>query len=395
VTTPANTEAALACRGLAKRYPGQSSYALGGADGGVSFDVSRGELFALLGPSGCGKTTTLRIIGGFVPPSAGQVFIAGEDVTRKRPYARPTNTVFQSYALFPHMSVGSNVAFGLAMHRVPRPERRRRVAEALALVGLPGWEDRRVTELSGGQAQRCALARSIVNRPTVLLLDEPLGALDLKLRREMQDELARLKASTDTTFVHVTHDQEEACAIADRIAVMEAGQIVQVDTPLDLYRSPRTSYVATFIDAGTLIRGRAVVTGDVLELRGDAVTVRGLRPTNLNGRAPVAAVVSPDRVRLQPGSDVPAGEVGRFRGVVDRIVFTGSAFEVHVHAESGLALRCTLSIDELQRLRGAVEEGATVTVSWRPEDVIFVEDTGDAPADNEAAEAPAAETGPT
>lgn len=340
MTTPANTEAALACRGLAKRYPGQSSYALGGADGGVSFDVSRGELFALLGPSGCGKTTTLRIIGGFVPPSAGQVFIAGEDVTRKRPYARPTNTVFQSYALFPHMSVGSNVAFGLAMHRVPRPERRRRVAEALALVGLPGWEDRRVTELSGGQAQRCALARSIVNRPTVLLLDEPLGALDRTLRERLTGELRDIIKQTGTTSVYVTHDQTEAFAVADRIILMDAGLIVQSGTPAEVYRQPATAFAARFLGLNNLVEGMAIgdaQTNVVRTVLGDLHVA--------NGRAPLPGqqallLIRPEAAELPTGAtaNIVAGTIVRraFRGGSERIVLRhASGLELELDVEAG------------------------------------------------------------
>ena len=249
---------ALRCTDLRIRYPGQDFYALGSASVGVSFSVNRGELFALLGPSGCGKTTTLRIVGGFLEPTTGRIEIEDVDVTRHQPYERPTNTVFQSYALFPHMRVEGNVAYGLKMERVPRAERARRVKEALELVGLAGMERRRIAELSGGQQQRVAVARALVKRPAVLLLDEPLGALDLKVRRQMQDELVRIKQSTGTTLIHVTHDQEEACAIADRIAVMKTGMIVQVDTPEALYRAPRDCYVASFIDAGTIVRGRSV-----------------------------------------------------------------------------------------------------------------------------------------
>ena len=253
--------AALTCTDLRLRYPGQDLYAVGSAAAGVSLSVNRGELFALLGPSGCGKTTTLRIIGGFIEPTTGKVEIEGVNVTRHQPYERPTNTVFQSYALFPHMRVDGNVAYGLKMDRVPRKEQGKRVGEALDLVGLSGMERRRISELSGGQQQRVALARALVKRPAVLLLDEPLGALDLKVRRQMQDELVRIKKSTGTTLIHVTHDQEEACAIADRIAVMKDGMIAQVDTPEALYRAPRNCYVASFIDAGTIVRGKNVRRG--------------------------------------------------------------------------------------------------------------------------------------
>ena len=227
----------LRCIDLRVRYPGQQIYAVGTEAVGVSFSVNQGELFALLGPSGCGKTTTLRVIGGFTEPTTGRIEIDGADVTRRQPFERPTNTVFQSYALFPHMRVDANVAYGLKMESVPQAERRTRVGEALKLVGLSGMERRRISELSGGQQQRVALARALVKKPALLLLDEPLGALDLKVRRQMQDELVRIKLSTGTTLIHVTHDQEEACAIADRIAVMKDGLIAQVDTPEALYRA--------------------------------------------------------------------------------------------------------------------------------------------------------------
>jgi ABC-type Fe3+/spermidine/putrescine transport system ATPase subunit len=196
--------AMLRCTGLVKKYPGQEAYSLGGPDGGVDFDVAQGELFALLGPSGCGKTTTLRIVGGFVDATAGKVEVDGKDVTNKPPYARPTNTVFQNYALFPHLNVHANVEFGLKMDRVPRARRKERADEVLAVVGMSDFASRRISELSGGQQQRVALARALAKTPKVLLLDEPLGALDLRLRRQMQDELVRLKQSSGTTFVSRT-----------------------------------------------------------------------------------------------------------------------------------------------------------------------------------------------
>src|SRR5919198_5094346 len=265
---------ALRCSDLKKVYPNQDYPAFDG----VSFEVEDGELFALLGPSGCGKTTTLRLIGGFLEADAGSVEIQGKDVTQDPPYARPTNTVFQAYALFPHMNVSSNVEFGLKMEGVGGAERAKRVGDALRLVGLEEKARRRINELSGGQQQRAALARAIVKNPAVLLLDEPFGALDLKLRRQMQDEIVQLKRSMRTTFVHVTHDQEEACAIADRIAVMQEGKIVQVDSPLELYRSPQTTYVAEFIDAGTIIRGDVHRSDRYVEISRDDVVVRAPRP---------------------------------------------------------------------------------------------------------------------
>ncbi|MEI2702256.1 MAG: ABC transporter ATP-binding protein [Baekduia sp.] len=363
----------LECRDLRYRYG--DDYALGSASDGVDLTIERGELFALLGPSGCGKTTTLRIIGGFLQPTTGTVVIDGEDVTGREPYHRPTNTVFQSYALFPHMSLGQNVAFGLQMAGVGKAERERRAAEALELVGLPGLERRRVTELSGGQAQRAALARAIVNRPSVLLLDEPLGALDLRLRRQVQEELTRLKANTETTFVHVTHDQEEACAIADRIAVMDAGKIVQVDTPIALFREPRTSYVAQFIDAGTLVRGRATREGDVIQIASDDLRIVGSAPGWLGADRPVAAVIAPDRVTLEPvASPEASSRDDGVSGTIERVVFTGSVYEVYVRVSEELEIRSALTVDDMHALGESGAAGSRVLASWAPADVIFVED---------------------
>jgi ABC-type Fe3+/spermidine/putrescine transport system ATPase subunit len=364
----------LRCTDLRKSYPGQDDYALGSRDTGVSFEVRHGELFALLGPSGCGKTTTLRIVGGFVEPTSGRVEIDGQDVTNRPPYERPTNTVFQSYALFPHMRLGANVAYGLKMDGVGRAERDRRAGEALELVGLGSMERRRISELSGGQQQRAALARAMVKRPAVLLLDEPLGALDLKLRRQMQDELVTLKRSTGTTFIHVTHDQEEACAIADRIAVMDQGMIVQVDAPEALYRSPRTAYVAGFIDSGTILRGPATRNGEDLELEHPQVRVAGRRPAHLDASRTPAAVLPHERVRIAldaPRTDAP----NQVHGIVQRVVFTGSLFNVHVAVADDLQIRAAVTVPEMAAL-GAdrVHPDSEVQVSWEPRDVVFVED---------------------
>jgi ABC-type Fe3+/spermidine/putrescine transport system ATPase subunit len=267
------------------------------------------------------------------------------------------------------------VAYGLKMDRVGRAEQEQRVGEALALVGLAGMERRRISELSGGQQQRAALARALVKRPALLLLDEPLGALDLKLRRQMQDELVRLKRSTGTTFVHVTHDQEEACAIADRIAVMDQGMIVQVDRPEALYRSPRTSYVASFIDAGTIIRGATTRHADVLEISHSDVVVRGTPPAHLNGAGPVAAVLPHDRVRVEaPG--VSGAQVDGVVGTVDRLVFTGSVFNAHVRVSDALEIRAALTIEDVASVsQENLQPGSVVQLRWSPDDVVFVEDS--------------------
>jgi ABC-type Fe3+/spermidine/putrescine transport system ATPase subunit len=370
---PAGAEPALDCRTLRKRYSADAAFALGGSGGGVSFAVQRGELFALVGPSGCGKTTILRIVGGFVAPDYGRVFVDRVDITGRPPYKRPTNTVFQSYALFPHLSVGSNVAFGLQMERMRRRERRARVAEALRMVGLDGFEARRVSELSGGQQQRAALARAIAKRPALLLLDEPLGALDLNLRKQMQDELVGLKHSMATTFVHVTHDQEEACAIADRIGVMKDGEIVQVDEPLRLFQRPATTFVASFLDVGSVVRGTARKTRNVLEIQDGELTIR----TAADSLAPerVAAVIPPDKIRIADEQQDGANAV---RGRISRVVFTGTSFRVYVALAQGDELELTVSAGELERGKRPLEPGRAVTLAWRPEDVILVRDDGDA-----------------
>jgi ABC-type Fe3+/spermidine/putrescine transport system ATPase subunit len=363
----------LRCTDLRKRYPGQDGNALGTPEHGVSFEVHAGELFALLGPSGCGKTTTLRIVGGFVESDAGVVEIDGVDVSGRAPYARPTNTVFQSYALFPHKDVGGNVAFGLKMERVPRSEIGRRVEEALALVGLDGMAKRKVSELSGGQQQRAALARAIAKRPSVLLLDEPLGALDLKLRRQMQDEIVQLKRSTGTTLVHVTHDQEEACAIADRIAVMRAGEIVQTDSPTELYRAPRTAYVAEFIDAGTIVRGTVRRAADVVEIDRGGLRLRAPANPELNGSVDIAALLPRDRVEIAPAA---AGtDADSHAGTVRRALFTGSVFDVTVDLDEGGALEASVPAARIEAVGAEhLAVGARVVASWTPSDVVLVRD---------------------
>jgi putative spermidine/putrescine transport system ATP-binding protein len=233
--------------GLIKRYGGVA------AVDGVDLDIARGEFFTMLGPSGSGKTTTLRLIGGFELPDAGRVELAGDDVADRPPFERDVNTVFQDYALFPHMSVADNVGYGLKVAKVPRAERKTRVAEALQMVRLPDVGGRRPAQLSGGQRQRVALARAIVNRPRVLLLDEPLGALDLKLRVEMQNELKRIQREVGITFVYVTHDQDEALSMSDRLAVFNEGRIEQVGTPADVYEHPANTFVAGFVGVSNVV----------------------------------------------------------------------------------------------------------------------------------------------
>ncbi len=259
----------------------------------LTLAIERSSFFALLGPSGCGKTTTLRMIGGFEDPTAGRVRLGGEDVTDVPPYRRDVNTVFQSYALFPHLTVERNVAFGLQQRKVPRDEARRRVGEALELVQLQGLGHRRPAQLSGGQQQRVALARALVNRPRALLLDEPLGALDLKLRKQLQIELSRIQRDVGVTFVHVTHDQEEAMSMADSIAVMNEGRIEQLGSATELYEQPRTEFVANFLGESNLLDGRLVQRDSAV---GHVETADGARV-----RVPIARLDGVDTTTLRLG----------------------------------------------------------------------------------------------
>jgi spermidine/putrescine transport system ATP-binding protein len=340
---PAN---AIELRGIVKNYGGE--IALHELD----LDIRDGEFFCLLGPSGCGKTTTLNIIGGFVPSSAGTVVIGGQDVTRKSPNRRPVNTVFQSYALFPHLTVLDNVAFGLRMARVSKAERTKLAQEALELVGLGTFSARPVTQLSGGQAQRVAVARALVNKPKVLLLDEPLGALDLKLRKRLQTELAIIQRQVGTTFVFVTHDQEEAMGLADRIAIMNGGRIEQMGTPEEIYRKPRTRFVAEFIGESNILNGHT--TGSEFELEdGTRIPLAGDAPTDTT-----ALVVRPESLRINGEGFLAAEIVSRaYLGPVIRVVLklVGSD-QLVVSTISDHALE---NFDD-----GDLEIGRQVRLSW-------------------------------
>jgi spermidine/putrescine transport system ATP-binding protein len=272
------TPAAISLRGVSKRYGGQ--LALTETD----LDIAEGEFFCLLGPSGCGKTTTLNLIGGFVAPTTGEISIRNQRVDRLPPHRRPVNTVFQSYALFPHMTVHDNVAFGLRMARVPRSEAATRTTEALELVGLQHLGDRLPGQLSGGQQQRVAVARALVNRPAVLLLDEPLGALDLKLRKRLQVELSQIHRDVGTTFVYVTHDQEEAMSMATRIAVMNDGRIEQVGVPSEIYYRPTSRFVADFIGESNFLAAPGSANGSVLMVRPESIHISTQQRDGLRGR---------------------------------------------------------------------------------------------------------------
>ena len=277
----------------------------------LDLQIRDGEFFSLLGPSGCGKTTTLRMIAGFEQPTMGEVYIHGQPVAGIPPYRRPVNTVFQSYALFPHMTVAQNVAFGLEMKKVTRPEIERRVAEALELVQLRQMENRRPRQLSGGQQQRVALARALVNRPEVLLLDEPLGALDLKLRKAMQLELKQIQGEVGITFVYVTHDQEEALTMSDRIAVMDAGLVQQVGDPRDIYEHPNNRFVADFIGETNFVTGRVAELGDMVTVDLGDLPVRG----SADGRSlslgqAITLAIRPEKINLYPQGEVDVTKAG-------------------------------------------------------------------------------------
>jgi putative spermidine/putrescine transport system ATP-binding protein len=309
----------------------------------VDLEVAEGEFFSLLGPSGSGKTTTLRMIAGFETPTEGRVLLGGADVTDRPPYARDVNTVFQDYALFPHMSVGENVGYGLMIRKVTRPERTRRVAEALRMVRLDGYEKRRPAQLSGGQRQRVALARALVNEPRVLLLDEPLGALDLKLRQEMQVELKQIQQRVGITFIYVTHDQQEALAMSDRMAVFDHGRIEQVGAPAEIYERPRTAWVANFVGTSNLL------SGDV------ARTVLG---------EDGMFTVRPEKIALLPAdAPVPAGQLTAL-GRVRQVVYLGADTRFIVALDGGGELVVTRQNSATSSLEASALDGSAVRLVW-------------------------------
>ena len=328
----------------------------------VSLAIERGSFFALLGPSGCGKTTTLRMIGGFEEPTAGTIFLGDRDVTGLPPYKRDVNTVFQSYALFPHLSIFENVAFGLRRRGVKGREVRRRVDEVLELVALTGLERRKPRQLSGGQQQRVAVARALVNSPRLLLLDEPLGALDLKLRKQMQLELKRIQDEVGITFIHVTHDQEEAMTMADRIAVMNEGRIEQLGTPSELYERPATPFVAGFLGVSNLLTGSTGGDGVVHLDAGGEVRVPDAALNGRRGR--VAVGIRPEKIRL--GRD----EGNVLEGTVSERTYVGVATQLTVATRAG-----TITVYVQNSLPGehAASEGDRIALTWSPEATFVVD----------------------
>jgi spermidine/putrescine transport system ATP-binding protein len=320
---------AVELRGVTRRIGGQTIL------DGVDVSIARGEFFSLLGPSGCGKTTSLRLVAGFDEPDAGQVLVDGDVMAGVPPYRRDVNTVFQSYALFPHMTVAGNVAFGLEMQGVARSDIDARVVEALDMVKLGGFGDRRPSQMSGGQQQRVALARAIVRKPKVLLLDEPLGALDLKLRRGMQIELKRLQRRLGTTFVYVTHDQEEALTMSDRIAVMDKGRVLQVGAPQEIYERPTSRFVADFLGEANLLD--AETTGGGARVAGTVVRVADARPAG----AKITLCVRPEHVSLT-GSD------------------EGLPCEIEETMYAGAETRVVVRLADGQRLKARLPAGASL-----------------------------------
>jgi len=327
----------------------------------LGLEVERGTFVSIVGPSGCGKTTTLRMIGGFEEPTSGSVFIDGKSMAGIPPNRRPTNMCFQRFALFPHMNVAENIAYPLRVRKVPEDEIGRRVQQMLSLVDLEGLERRRVSQLSGGQAQRVALARALVNEPTVLLLDEPLGALDLKLRRQMQVELRRIQHRLKTTFIYVTHDQEEALTMSDRIIIMNQGRLVQEGRPQDIYTQPASEFTADFIGEANLLRG--VVTEDArVKCEDDFIVHAELKPHRRPGDE-VLLSIRPERIRLLP-ADAPQPGGNTLPGRVSEAIFIGPIVRYTVSA-AGRDFRA------LQLSSGtgyAPAEGDVVTVNWSPAD---------------------------
>ncbi|HJQ49778.1 MAG TPA: ABC transporter ATP-binding protein [Gaiellaceae bacterium] len=352
---PTATEYDVRLIGLTKRFDDVV------AVDAVSLDIDRGKFFALLGPSGCGKTTTLRMIGGFEEPTEGRIELGGVDVAPLPPYKRDVNTVFQSYALFPHLSIFENVAFGLRRRGVKGGELRQRVGESLELVGLAGLERRKPRQLSGGQQQRIALARALVNRPRVLLLDEPLGALDLKLRKEMQLELKRIQHEVEITFVHVTHDQEEAMTMADQIVIMNGGHIEQLGTPTELYEQPKTAFVAGFLGVSNLLA--ATVAGDGTVKLTDGTVVQVPRDA-LGGRTGTVQIgVRPEKLRIG------GGEANSLAGSVSESAYIGVSTQYIVDTPAGPV---TVYVQN-DRTGSQVATGERLSLSWSPDSTFVVD----------------------
>ncbi len=327
---------------------------------GIDLEMPAGEFFTMVGPSGCGKTTTLRMIAGFERPTSGRIMLDDADVAQVPPHRRNVNTVFQSYALFPHLDVAANVGFGLKYKRLTKEEQRKRVAEALALVQLSDYAKRRPVQLSGGQQQRVALARALVLTPRVLLLDEPLGALDARLRKDLQVELKALQAELGITFVFVTHDQEEALTMSDRVAVMSGGHVEQAGTPREIYEEPATTFVADFLGVSNLLGGEASGDGAGCALKVGERTLRAGAGA-VESRGEVKAMIRPERIVVE--AQGTEGE-NRLPGLIERVVFVGPTHDLHIRLLGGSILKVTLRNDGSATPHA---EGDAVTLYLPPE----------------------------
>jgi spermidine/putrescine transport system ATP-binding protein len=349
----------------------------------MDLDIPRGQFFTMLGPSGCGKTTTLRMVAGFEEPTEGSVLLDGDDVTGLPAFKRPTNTVFQSYALFPHRSVEQNVAFGLQRQKVDKAEIRRRVGEELERVGLAAEAKRRPAQLSGGQQQRVALARALVNRPAVLLLDEPLGALDLKLRKQLQVELKRIQREVGITFIYVTHDQEEALTMSDRIAVMNRGVVEQVSDPETVYEQPATTFVAGFIGVSNLMPGEVIsANGGGAQLRLDAgPTVRTPQSGGAVTGERAHAVVRPEKLVLSTVGEGTDGGRASVEGQVESSLYLGTATQMVVRLGDDTRMTVLVPNADAEARRDLPVAGDAARLSWSDENIHIVREGQDIDAD--------------
>ncbi|NJR64972.1 MAG: ABC transporter ATP-binding protein [Leptolyngbyaceae cyanobacterium CRU_2_3] len=361
-TSGTDTKLDVELRKVFKVYHGETAVR------GIDLDIHQGEFFSILGPSGCGKTTTLRMIAGFEDPSGGEVMIRGKSMLGIPPYKRPVNTVFQSYALFSHLTVWDNVAFSLRLRKCNNGELRDRVGDALRLVKMDSFAQRFPAQLSGGQQQRVALARALVNRPTVMLLDEPLGALDLKLRKEMQIELSHLHRELGITFVMVTHDQEEALSLSDRIAVMNKGMIEQIGTPSEIYEHPRTAFVADFIGDTNLLRGQVEFSSpsglQVTTAQGLKIEVKHREGWHSSNSADVFVSIRPEKVQV--ALSLPADQVNCYGGKLNHVMYLGT----HVHYQVELSTGDRIVVLQPNRSNSLLDLGTSVYVYWAATDCL-------------------------
>jgi spermidine/putrescine transport system ATP-binding protein len=339
----------------------------------LSLEIQRGEFFSMLGPSGCGKTTTLRMIGGFEEPSDGAIYLGETDVTGLPPFKRDVNTVFQNYALFPHLTVYENVAFGLRRRKVATDQIASEVTAMLELVELPGYESRKPSQLSGGQQQRVALARALINHPRVLLLDEPLGALDLKLRKQMQLELKRIQTEVGITFIYVTHDQEEAMTMSDRIAVMRAGRIEQLGNPEELYERPTTPFVAGFLGVSNLLEGEvAGHDGALVSIRLRDGTVLRAPADGVAGSGPVRVGVRPEKLRVAAGQAGPSDGLNALAGVVLDASYIGVSTQYVIQTADGHRLTVYAQNLDTAGASEAMADGQAVHLTWKPQHTFVI-----------------------